>query len=91
MWVLPVVENMREKVFEAHRSHLYQRLVVSGYSHLKVTLIYIGCGLLSAAMAVSYAASMPAAEYAIVLGLPAIGAMLWLLVRRRERAMPSSP
>ncbi len=30
-----------EKVFEAHRSHLYQRLVLSGLSHRAVTLLYI--------------------------------------------------
>jgi UDP-N-acetylmuramyl pentapeptide phosphotransferase/UDP-N-acetylglucosamine-1-phosphate transferase len=79
-----------ENVFEAHRSHLYQRLVISGYSHLKVTLIYIGFGLLSAAIAVSYTLGMPFTGYAILLGLPAIGAMLWLLVRRQERAKQSS-
>jgi UDP-N-acetylmuramyl pentapeptide phosphotransferase/UDP-N-acetylglucosamine-1-phosphate transferase len=79
-----------EKVFEAHRSHLYQRLVMSGYSHLRVTLIYIGFGLLSAAIAVGYVTSMPVAKYAVVLGLPAIGAMLWLLVRQREHARQNS-
>lgn len=29
-----------EKVWQAHRQHLYQRLVISGYSHLRTTLIY---------------------------------------------------
>ena len=32
----------RENVFAAHRSHLYQRLVIAGYSHRTVTLIYMG-------------------------------------------------
>jgi UDP-N-acetylmuramyl pentapeptide phosphotransferase/UDP-N-acetylglucosamine-1-phosphate transferase len=36
----------REKVFSAHRSHLYQRLVISGYSHRAVTLIYMGLDVL---------------------------------------------
>ncbi|HKX84889.1 MAG TPA: glycosyltransferase family 4 protein [Pyrinomonadaceae bacterium] len=30
----------REKVWEAHRSHLYQRMVINGMSHAKVTIIY---------------------------------------------------
>jgi len=36
----------RENVFSAHRSHLYQRLVISGYSHRAVTLIYMGLDVL---------------------------------------------
>jgi UDP-N-acetylmuramyl pentapeptide phosphotransferase/UDP-N-acetylglucosamine-1-phosphate transferase len=31
----------RENVMEAHRSHLYQRLVIAGYSHATVALLYI--------------------------------------------------
>jgi UDP-N-acetylmuramyl pentapeptide phosphotransferase/UDP-N-acetylglucosamine-1-phosphate transferase len=34
----------REKVWEAHRGHLYQRLVISGYSHRSVAALY---GILS--------------------------------------------
>ncbi len=36
----------RENIFEAHRSHLYQRLVIAGWPHCVVTLLY---GALSAA------------------------------------------
>ena len=32
----------KENVFEAHRSHIYQRLVITGYSHRFVTLMYMG-------------------------------------------------
>jgi UDP-N-acetylmuramyl pentapeptide phosphotransferase/UDP-N-acetylglucosamine-1-phosphate transferase len=32
----------RENIFQAHRSHLYQRLVMSGKSHAQVTLLYFG-------------------------------------------------
>jgi Fuc2NAc and GlcNAc transferase len=31
----------RENVMEAHRSHLYQRMVIAGYSHATVALLYI--------------------------------------------------
>jgi len=29
-----------ENIFEAHRSHLYQRLVIAGWSHESVTILY---------------------------------------------------
>ena len=32
----------RENIFQAHRSHLYQRLVIAGKSHREVTLTYAG-------------------------------------------------
>ncbi len=30
----------REKIWQAHRSHLYQRMVINGLSHRRVTGIY---------------------------------------------------
>ncbi len=38
-----------ENVFEAHRSHVYQRLTLAGWSHRRTTLLY---GMLSATSAV---------------------------------------
>ena len=35
----------RENIFAAHRSHLYQRLVIAGYSHRTVTLLDPGPAL----------------------------------------------
>jgi len=35
-----------EKLWEAHRTHLYQRLVIAGQSHRRVTLTYFGLSLL---------------------------------------------
>ena len=34
------------KIFKAHKKHLYQRLVMAGISHSKVSLLYIICTLL---------------------------------------------
>jgi Fuc2NAc and GlcNAc transferase len=36
----------RENIFQAHRSHLYQRLQKSGWSHPLVAMVYIGLTLL---------------------------------------------
>lgn len=30
----------RERVWQAHRSHIYQQLVINGFSHQTVTIIY---------------------------------------------------
>ena len=43
-----------ENVLEAHRSHLYQRLVKIGYSHGRVSLIYGGLALISGVVALAY-------------------------------------
>ncbi len=40
-----------EKVWQAHRQHLYQRLVISGYSHQRTTLIYGSFAIVIAVLA----------------------------------------
>lgn len=40
-----------EKLDAAHRSHLYQRLVLAGYSHGAVSMLYMGCAAAGAATA----------------------------------------
>jgi Fuc2NAc and GlcNAc transferase len=48
----------RENVFEAHRSHLYQRLVIAGWSHGTVTTLY-GLASLVAGGAALFALAAP--------------------------------
>lgn len=43
-----------EKLWEAHRSHLYQRLVIAGQSHRQVTMTYLGLSCLLGAGGVLY-------------------------------------
>lgn len=38
----------REDVFAAHRSHLYQRMVIAGWSHAAVATLYIALAIVSA-------------------------------------------
>jgi len=45
----------REKVWVGHREHLFQRLVKSGYSHSRVTLIY---GVLASVLSISVLTSV---------------------------------
>ena len=42
-----------ERVWEAHRSHIYQRLVLAGYSHRAVSLMYGFLGAATAAAAIT--------------------------------------
>jgi Fuc2NAc and GlcNAc transferase len=44
----------RENVLQAHRSHLYQRLVKLGYRHGPVTTLYVALACLSSLMALIY-------------------------------------
>jgi UDP-N-acetylmuramyl pentapeptide phosphotransferase/UDP-N-acetylglucosamine-1-phosphate transferase len=42
--------SRREKLWNAHRSHLYQRLVIAGWTHPKVVL-WVGVGMIAVAAA----------------------------------------
>jgi len=42
-----------ENIFQAHRSHLYQRLLISGWSHRAVASLYGGLAAFGAAIAVA--------------------------------------
>jgi Fuc2NAc and GlcNAc transferase len=79
-----------EKVFEPHRSHLYQRLA-SGRTHGSVTLLYGGLGAVAAAAAV-LALLLP--ERAVLIWFATagtIGLTLWLVVAGHERTAGRRP
>lgn len=44
----------RENVLAAHRSHIYQRLVISGLSHQTVTLLYVALAVLGLVLAIVF-------------------------------------
>ena len=62
----------RENIFKAHRSHLYQRLVIAGKSHRDVTLLYGGFAALGGGLSYAVATGVP--------GAPAIGGMIVALL-----------
>lgn len=69
----------RERIWEAHRSHLYQRMVINGASHARVAALYalLACvGGVSAALALG---TTPVA-FTMTLGALALSALgLWRL------------
>ncbi len=77
----------RERLLRPHRSHLYQRLVLTGVSHRAVTLLYVA--LATAGLAVGHAVAREA-TFASGAGASLIGvlaAALWLVVVWRERTV----
>lgn len=51
-----------EKFWQAHRTHLYERLLLVGWSHLRVTLFYVGLSLVSLVLAFGYLHAGPVAR-----------------------------
>jgi UDP-N-acetylmuramyl pentapeptide phosphotransferase/UDP-N-acetylglucosamine-1-phosphate transferase len=64
--------------FRAHRSHAYQRLVVSGWSHAKVALLYGALGVLTTAAAL-IAYRRPAAGVGLFWGIFGVS-LIWTVV-----------
>jgi len=79
----------RETVWKPHRSHLYQRLVRSGWSHARVSTLYAGwCGLSALAGVYWLSGAGGAAGATLVLPPASLVAML-LLVKHREKEVGS--
>lgn len=68
----------REKLLAAHRTHLYQRLVIGGYKHSTVSLLYILLTLLAGILSYAWSWGRPYAPPLIILGLP----LIWILLAR---------
>jgi UDP-N-acetylmuramyl pentapeptide phosphotransferase/UDP-N-acetylglucosamine-1-phosphate transferase len=68
-----------ENVFAAHRSHLYQRLTQAGWSHARVTRLYMALAAAGAGLALAVTVgALPAAAGLAVAGGAAAG--LWRFV-----------
>lgn len=82
-----------ENVFHPHRDHLYQRLVIAGWSHPRVAALY---GVLAAVggavlLLVAPQPRLAAPAALLLLALAALLAIVTILVERRARAaLPAS-
>lgn len=84
----------RENVFEAHRSHLYQRLVVIGYSHRFVSILFAGLAVIGVCLSLIWFLGIDGSSLAIALGVPLFCIGIYAFVNFQERrriAVPSSP
>ena len=75
----------RENVFTAHRSHLYQRLVSTGFSHKKVASLYIGLAIIGLVCSVALVIEWRWAEYLTVIAMIIAPLILWRGTLWRER------
>jgi Fuc2NAc and GlcNAc transferase len=75
-----------ENLLSPHRSHLYQRLVLTGRSHAYVTLVYAGLALLGTVAASAGAMNVAILPMLSVLVLLIAGGALWWNVISREAA-----
>jgi Fuc2NAc and GlcNAc transferase len=77
-----------EKLTDAHRSHLYQRLANGGYGHARVTLIYALAASVGAAVAVSVKEAATSRMTAVIL-LYTFGVVIgWKLLHDRFAEVP---
>jgi len=80
----------KENIFAAHRSHLYQRLVIAGYSHRSVTLLYLCLAAISAVSALLWVGGVTGGALLAAVIPPLLAATLWLLVTTVEhRQVPA--
>jgi len=73
----------REKLFAAHRTHLYQRLVIGGYSHAKISALYLTLTLLAGVLSYEWSWGSRLAPPLIILGLP----LIWILLSRHAKSL----
>jgi UDP-N-acetylmuramyl pentapeptide phosphotransferase/UDP-N-acetylglucosamine-1-phosphate transferase len=66
----------RENIFSAHRSHLYQRLVIAGWSHAHVSILYMVLTLIGCVLAYGWIRPWSAASALIIIGMP----VCWIIL-----------
>jgi len=80
-----------ENILSAHRSHIYQRLVIAGCSHARVSLLYAGLATLGAAAAILVATRQPMGVLvSVVIISIGAGALWWYLMSRESPSARSS-
>lgn len=74
-----------QNVLTPHRSHLYQRLVIVGYSHSFVTKLYMGFTCLTVGLGFLWLESVPYSDVLVAVFIPLFSLGFWLWVRYMER------
>ena len=67
------------RVWEAHREHLYQRVVAAGWSHGRTTALIAGHNLLLIGLALASQQGTAAAGAALAAGALLVAALMWYL------------
>ena len=77
----------RERIWQAHRSHYYQRLVLAGWSHRQLAVAEYGLMLVTAALAVMALDRPPPLQAGLLLALTGVYVAAALAVDRRWRTL----
>ncbi len=75
----------RENIFNAHRSHLYQRMVIASHNHRGVSLLYMTLAAVGSVLALFQIQGFVWSGYAIVFFVPSACFTLWRYVVQREQ------
>jgi UDP-N-acetylmuramyl pentapeptide phosphotransferase/UDP-N-acetylglucosamine-1-phosphate transferase len=78
-----------ENVFSAHRSHLYQRLVIKGHTHRFVTLLYGSLAIAGLGLGIAWWRQLTGTSGAILTLMPLFCLSLWIYVMHCERRLGS--
>ena len=76
-----------ENVFSGHRSHLFQRLVLSGYKHTTISLLNMFLTGIAGMLAYLASQDDQVAQLLILFGLPTI----WILLSIHATRLPAAP
>ncbi len=74
-----------EAVFSAHRTHIYQRLVISGYQVSSITSLYLLLTSFGVVLAYAWVQNFSFAPAAIIIGMPVFWVLLIGFTKLRER------
>jgi UDP-N-acetylmuramyl pentapeptide phosphotransferase/UDP-N-acetylglucosamine-1-phosphate transferase len=75
----------RENVFQAHRSHLYQRLVARDFSHKWISALYVFLATLGGILAIGITRKWPGVEVIALVVVPLSALCLWGAVLWQEQ------
>jgi UDP-N-acetylmuramyl pentapeptide phosphotransferase/UDP-N-acetylglucosamine-1-phosphate transferase len=82
-----LLQRMRrgERIWEAHRSHLYQRSIAHGAGHAPVAIEYAMAAAATVAAAILWVAGIDERGVAVLVLAAAVAVWLWMRMTRRER------
>jgi Fuc2NAc and GlcNAc transferase len=76
-----------ERWYNAHRQHLYQRLIAHGWTHARVAMLYQAINLTLVLPGIMIAVNFPALAWATALALTLIFVLGWYLIISRLKVL----
>jgi hypothetical protein len=76
-----------ERWYNAHRQHLYQRLIVQGWSHGRVALFYQAMNLALVLPGIAIGVNYPVAAWPVTVLMVGVFSVGWYLLTRRSAVL----